>query len=40
MSLLKLKDMPLFEKDPNHKQDHSKIQVMRNWEAVNGKAVR
>ena len=32
--------MPIFEKEPTTKLDHSKIEIMRNWAAVNGKAVR
>ena len=35
-----LKDMPLFEKETIKKLEHSKIEIMRNWAAVNGKAVR
>ena len=32
--------MPLFEKETIKKLEHSKIENMRNWATVNGKAVR
>ena len=32
--------MPSFEKETINKLEHSKIEIMRNWAAVNGKAVR
>ena len=35
-----IKDIPLFEKETIKKLEHSKIEIMRNWAAVNGKTVR
>ena len=35
-----LKDMLLFEKETIKKLEHSKIEIMRNWATVTGKAVR
>ena len=32
--------MPSFEKETINKLEHSKIEIMRSWAAVNGKAVR
>ena len=37
---INLKDMPLFEKKTIKKLEYSKIEVVRNWATVNGKAVR
>ena len=37
---INLKYMPLFEKETIKKLEHSKIEIMRNWLAVNRKAVR
>ena len=37
---INLKYMPLFEKRTIKKLEHSKIEVVRNWATVNGKAVR
>ena len=35
-----IKDIPLFEKETIKKLEHSKIEIMRNWAAVNGKTKR
>ena len=37
---ISLKYMPLFEKEAIKKLELSKIEIMRNWTTVNGKAVR
>ena len=36
---INLKDMPFFEKQTIKKLEHSKVEIMRNWATVNGKAV-
>ena len=35
-----IKDITLFEKETIKRLEHSKIEIMRNWAAVNGKTVR
>ena len=38
--VISLKDMPLFKKETIKKLEHLKIKIMRNWAAVNGKAIQ